>query len=59
MEERQLPSAYDRERKLLADARVKSAFHVVATVKQHHRRFFQLWARNDVEVPDNDLGVAN
>lgn len=47
-EEAKFPTIYRQERRLLDSPRVRGAFTRVATVKQHHRRFFLLWARADV-----------
>lgn len=49
LDESELPTAYPEERRLLRDRRIRGRFREIGTVKQHHRRFFTLWARDDRE----------
>ncbi len=50
----ELPTIYQQERTLLRDARVADHFHRHSVAKQHYRRWYALWVRDDVasDAPD-------
>ncbi|MFN7143301.1 MAG: hypothetical protein ACK4YP_05960, partial [Myxococcota bacterium] len=54
-----LPTIYPPERALLADPRVRGRFTRATVARQHHRRLYTLWVRDDVvPAPTADAPTA-